>query len=311
MSGKKKEEAAGAPAWVMTFADLMSLLMCFFVLLLSFSEMDVRKFKQLAGSMDYAFGVQREIEAMDSPKGTSYVAQEFSAGKPEPTVKNEIKQSTTEVEKIQLDTNTEVSEETQEALQKIKKELGSEIEEGKIEIEGKGSRIVIRIMERGSFPSGSAVFHEDFLDTMNKISRVLTKIDGSITVAGHTDNVPINTEKFRSNWELSSARAVSVTHALLINSDLDPIRFVIVGHGDTRPRVQNDTPKHKAMNRRVEIIINKTGEDQERQESLKQLEQSIPSNVSIDETGDTQASVVPPVAPDAAVAEPEAPESAN
>ena len=77
-----KAPDAGAPAWIMTFADLMSLLMCFFVLLLAFSEMDALKFKQLAGSMKMAFGVQRDVKAKEIPKGTSVIAKEFSPGKP-------------------------------------------------------------------------------------------------------------------------------------------------------------------------------------------------------------------------------------
>jgi flagellar motor protein MotB len=91
----------GLPAWLATFADLMSLLMCFFVLLLSFSEMDVLKFKQLAGSMREAFGVQNQIKVEDIPKGTSVIAQEFSPGRPEPTPLNEVRQMT-----INSDLNT-------------------------------------------------------------------------------------------------------------------------------------------------------------------------------------------------------------
>jgi chemotaxis protein MotB len=94
---------AGIPAWVMTFADLMSLLMCFFVLLLSFSEMDALKFKRLAGSMAQAFGVQNQLDVDDIPKGTSIIAQEFSPGIPKPTPINEIYQSTREITKSTLD----------------------------------------------------------------------------------------------------------------------------------------------------------------------------------------------------------------
>ncbi len=89
-----KEEGGGSPAWVMTFADLMSLLMCFFVLLLSFSNMDLIKFKQIAGSMKNAFGVQREIKVTDSPKGTSFIARDFTPGRPTPTLIKEIRQNT-------------------------------------------------------------------------------------------------------------------------------------------------------------------------------------------------------------------------
>ncbi|MBU2923250.1 flagellar motor protein MotB [Colwellia sp. 4_MG-2023] len=93
----------GLPAWMGTFADLMSLLMCFFVLLLSFSEMDVLKFKQIAGSMKFAFGVQNKIEAKDIPKGTSIIAQEFRPGKPEPTPIEVIQQQTMEITQQMLE----------------------------------------------------------------------------------------------------------------------------------------------------------------------------------------------------------------
>lgn len=87
----------GLPGYFGTFADLMSLLMCFFVLLLSFSEMDVLKYKQIAGSMEYAFGVQNKIEVKDIPKGTSVIAMEFRPGRPEPTPIENIQQQTAEI----------------------------------------------------------------------------------------------------------------------------------------------------------------------------------------------------------------------
>lgn len=99
----KEEGDTGAPAWVMTFADLMSLLMCFFVLLLAFSEMDAQKFKQLSGSMKQAFGVQREISADDIPKGTSIIAMEFSPGIPQPTPLPVVEQNTTDDTKDNLE----------------------------------------------------------------------------------------------------------------------------------------------------------------------------------------------------------------
>ncbi|MEO0580239.1 MAG: flagellar motor protein MotB, partial [Pseudomonadota bacterium] len=89
-----EDDGGGVPAWVMTFADLMTLLMCFFVLLLAFSEMDVLKFKQLSGSVREAFGVQAEVEAKTIPKGTSVIAQEFSPGVPQPTPLNVVQQQT-------------------------------------------------------------------------------------------------------------------------------------------------------------------------------------------------------------------------
>ena len=94
---------AGIPAWVMTFADLMTLLMCFFVLLLSFSEMDQSKCKKIAGSMQFAFGVQDKIETKDPPKGTSIIAREFSPGKPEPTLLKRVQQHTIDLSRNTLE----------------------------------------------------------------------------------------------------------------------------------------------------------------------------------------------------------------
>ena len=98
-----EECVPGLPAWMGTFADLMSLLMCFFVLLLSFSEMDAMKFKRLAGSMAVAFGVQNKLKVTDIPRGTSIIAQEFSPGRPEPTPINEIWQQTNDITQMTLE----------------------------------------------------------------------------------------------------------------------------------------------------------------------------------------------------------------
>ncbi len=99
---RNQEENSGG-GWITTFADLMSLLMCFFVLLLSFAELDVLKFKAIAGSMRLAFGVQRDIKAIEVPKGTSIIAQEYSSGKPDPTILDEVRQKTIDEEKQTLE----------------------------------------------------------------------------------------------------------------------------------------------------------------------------------------------------------------
>jgi chemotaxis protein MotB len=97
---------------------------------------------------------------------------------------------------------------------------------------------------------------------MDRISAVLAAKPGRILVAGHTDNVPISTGRFRSNWELSSARAVTVLHSMLRNNDIDEKRIVVQGLADTQPLVDNDSPQNRAMNRRVELIL-KRGIDED------------------------------------------------
>ncbi len=341
-----KKQAAGAPAWIMTFADLMSLLMCFFVLLLSFSEMDVAKYKELAGSLKFAFGVQREIKAKEPPKGINVVAREFSPGRPEPTPLNVVRQMTTKDMNINTDLGRErrgpksspkeaadpTHEKTgklekgegqargltppqKEALEKAKhaaaarldekmKALGEggsgagsaddasltatvkareaekrrgqledsarlisealarEIQDGSVDVDIEDKKIIIRVREKASFDSGLADLKGAFRPILGRVARILEGSDGRIIVAGHTDNLPIDTERFRSNWELSSARAVSVVHEMMNASKIPADRFVVEGFGDTRPLVDNNSAANRAINRRVEIVLQQ-GEDDE------------------------------------------------
>ncbi len=274
MSAAEKQEAAGVPAWVMTFADLMTLLMCFFVLLLAFSEMDVAKFKQLSGSMKEAFGVQSEIEVKTIPKGTSVVAQEFSPGKPDPTAINSVRQFTIDSNRNTLDVldrELKEIEETREHARRLRLALRDEIEKGYVAIESEGTKIIIHIMERASFESGAANVRDEFAPVLAKISGLIDNTSGDVTISGHTDNVPIANDRFRSNWELSTSRAVSVAHALLAASTIDPRRVQVTGHADTRPRGPNDSTEERARNRRVDISIVRGAElDQIRQMSISE-----------------------------------------
>ncbi|MCH9695702.1 MAG: OmpA family protein [Gammaproteobacteria bacterium] len=253
-----KKESAGVPAWVMTFADLMTLLMCFFVLLLAFSEMDAAKFKQLSGSMKDAFGVQAEIEVRTIPKGTSVVAQEFSPGKPDPSAMNEVRQFTIDSNRNTLDAlDRELKEiqETRDHARRLRLALKEEIANGSVSIQTEGMKVIVHIMENASFDSGHAQIRNEFLPALAKIAALIDSNSGEVTISGHTDNVPISNDQFRSNWDLSTSRAVSVAHELLQAADLDPGNVMVTGHADTRPRAENDTAENRAKNRRVDISI--------------------------------------------------------
>ncbi len=252
----KKEEGGGVPAWVMTFADLMTLLMCFFVLLLAFSEMDAQKFKELSGSVKNAFGVQAEIEARTIPKGTSVIAREFSPGKPQPTLINEVRQFTIDSNQNTLEFDEEEdNDELEREAERIRRALEAEIKDGALAVVTEQDKVVIHILEKASFSSGDATVRSTFRPTLAKIANLLTASNGRIDVAGHTDNVPISTSRFRSNWELSTSRAVSVAELLLGSAALEPRRFTVTGHADTKPRASNDSNDGRAANRRVDIRI--------------------------------------------------------
>lgn len=280
----------GLPAWMGTFADLMSLLMCFFVLLLSFSEMDVLKFKQIAGSMKFAFGVQNKIEVKDIPKGTSVIAMEFRPGRPEPTPIDTIQQQTTDMtqEMLEFQAGNEDSaggrqkqrgeqrggaaqqtaseqqttsqnasnEEVAERMRKVAQQLEKQIVDGAIEMESLGQQITIRIRENGSFSAGSAFLQPQFIPIIRKIGELLADMPGDIEVSGHSDSQQISNELYRSNWDLSSQRAVAVAEELRKASGFDESRMSVVGKADTAPMLDTDDAQARSRNRRVEISIN-------------------------------------------------------
>jgi chemotaxis protein MotB len=273
-----------------TFADLMALLMCFFVLLLSFSEMDVLKFKQIAGSMKFAFGVQNKIEVKDIPKGTSVIAMEFRPGRPDPTPIEIIEQQTTEMTRQMLEfqagnedtaggrqkqrgeqrggaaqqtaneqsTSTASDKASQEEMnkkvKKVAQQLEKEILDGAIEMESLGQQIIIRIRENGSFAAGSAFLQPQFKPILRKIGTLLADMPGDIAVSGHSDSQQISNELYRSNWELSSQRAVAVAEELRTAPGFDESRMSVVGKADTAP-LPGDDADANGRNRRVEISI--------------------------------------------------------
>ncbi|MHA7815410.1 MAG: MotB family protein [Pseudohaliea sp.] len=276
--GSEEEENRGAPQWMATFADLMSLLLAFFVLLLSFSKMDLERYKTIAGSMKMAFGVQQEMQVEDIPKGTSIIAREFSPGQARPTPIRQLQQQTADTSRPDLqvgnpDAPPLTAEEAEKARELLEKQLAAleretaadaerlrelfeeEIREGQIEIETNGRFITIRIRENASFPSGSATLTEGFLPVMGKLRTALADIPGEIAIEGHTDNVPISSSTFPSNWALSAGRAVSVTHELLREPGLEDRRMRVVGYGEIHPLADNDTDEGRASNRRVEIVV--------------------------------------------------------
>lgn len=297
---KEKKGDAGAPPWIMTFADLMSLLLAFFVLLFSFSELDKLKYKQIAGSMKEAFGVQRKVKIKDPPRGINIIATEFSAGKPEPTPMNVVRQHTTDHLRAYLKVPQQGDKQHKEndgqgsgsfselkkalakeiakiiaaEAEKLKVALAKEIESGLVDIETEGEKIIIRIREQGSFGSGSADVYTSFRPVLKKMASALQHTKGEIIVGGHTDNIPIYTELYRSNWELSSARAVSVVHELIDSGNLPQRRFRVSGYASTQPLEDNSTNEGRARNRRVEVTV-VYGDDV--QKSLSILQQDNPA----------------------------------
>lgn len=355
---EKKEECptceVGAPAWMATFADMATLLMAFFVLILSFASVNVPKFEQVAGSVKLAFGIDRVVPRIMIPKAETVLDSTFTLSDAAPTVipqdtqavkdptqenvkqmkdfedapldtqadyrevlealENEIEQGqvtvrisgddivvemvedasnqsesgeeslgkggrisqqTLDIAQAVSDVQSNVSSdilvkrqnpgeaaaegranEASSKYEAIRAELSREIEQGLAEVERDGDSVIIRLGQQDSFASGSAALQPSFTETLVSVGNAVNNTGGLVRVEGHTDNIPVAfSERFRSNWDLSSARSASVANFLLDNSQLQPGRVTITGLADSEPIADNSTAAGRAQNRRIEVIV--------------------------------------------------------
>jgi len=385
----------GAPAWMATFADMATLLMVFFVLILSFAEFNTPKFKQISGSLNNAFGVQRIVPVVEQPKGTTVISMEFSPS-PSPSVSNELTQQTTEQELPEVEVKTkdqdatagdekstdgqsegqggekaesgdqatagqamsgdELASALQDAIQsgevqvemagenvvinfpsedttqtdlpslidetltalaearqasgqadqevlfggleqelaklataakeaaanqgqadtaaaaeqanaqaaaeaagvaenQLQAALQSELQQGLVEVERRDGKVVVTVGAGGAFSSGKAEITDQAREIMNRISVVSMGAESSITVSGHTDDVPISNTDYRDNWDLAAARASSVVQAMQDTGMVSAGRMKAVSYGETQPVASNSTPEGREENRRIVIEI--------------------------------------------------------
>jgi len=235
------QEDKGAPKWMVTFGDLMSLLLCFFVLLLSFSEMDRQKYKLVAGSLAQAFGVQRKVRTNESPRGATMVSLSFD---------QDLIPKFRRSEYIAMQAMEALGEELKKALEGKLKGM-----EDKVEIEVDGNQTIIRLQGGATFDSGRANIKSQLIPILEEIGHRLKGSDGDIIIAGHTDNVPIYGGPYETNLKLSIARAAEVAEFMINRVGIAPERISTMGFGEYRPAYSNDTEAGREKNRRVEIIL--------------------------------------------------------
>lgn len=223
LNGRKSQ---GAPSWMITFGDMMALLLTFFIMMLSFSTMDQAKYGQIAEALETTLGDgwQRKLGVVVGQRAS---ADPAAIAAPQPA-------------SLESDLNATLAE---------------EIRRHHVDVSMRGQAVVVRLPEQVAFATGSDTITHDFTAILRKIAPLLERADGRIVVSGHTDDRPIHTPRFRSNWDLSAARAVSVIHYLLAHTSLPPRRLVAQGLADTQPLEANDSAANRALNRRVEIAI--------------------------------------------------------
>ncbi|MGB9682399.1 MAG: OmpA/MotB family protein [bacterium] len=228
MALKKKPEnpPPGAPLWMTSYGDMVTQIMIFFIMLFTFSSIDAARFRELAISLQSAFKGGTGI----LPGGQSISIETMGP------------------ERANLAQLTEAMHQIQSIVE------GAGLK-GSVQTSINERGLVISIKDSTLFDLGKADLKPHFKIILDNIGKALKKLPNQIRIEGHTDNWPINTPQFPSNWELSTARATTVLRYLIENVGLDPTKMSAVGYGEFRPIFPNDSDAHRARNRRVDIVV--------------------------------------------------------
>jgi len=231
---KRDEEHENLERWLITYADLITLLLAFFIMMYVFSKQDAQRYDEVVGHLKTIFTGGSGIS------GQGKNAEELLIELPIKTAQG----SGDEVRKRLEDEMRSLTDN-----ESVKKNISVFSDE---------RGIVIRILEKAFFDEGKADMMERAKAALGRIVPVVRDIENQIRIEGHTDNVPINNHEFRSNWELSARRATEVVSYFIEKYDFPPERISAVGYAEYRPVAANDTPENRALNRRIEIIVVKS-----------------------------------------------------
>lgn len=228
---------SGAPMWMVTFSDLMSLLLTFFILLYSMSNVDAQKFKAINASLRGVLsGIGHtsiiEVENTDVTPSEDMIDFEESP-----------------------ETQSNINEGILRMYETVQGYIEDENLDAKVSVNISKKGVFVDINETILFDPGSAELKPSGIEVLNKLEGLINDFKNDILIEGHTDDIPMNTAKFPSNWDLSSGRAISVLRYLSEVKDVDPTRLAAVGYGEYNPIVPNDNRENRQKNRRVNILI--------------------------------------------------------
>lgn len=230
---KKSEEPQGGAGWMASFADTMTLLMTFFVLLYSMAEVDSEKIKQMSA----AFQDVLQGESADS-------IHQFDLYDGDAPIEGG--ESELEIPKVPSDSEEDYT------YEELKQYIDANELEGSVRLEKTGDGIMLQLGETLLFKSGESNLNNTAI--LDKIAEIISNTTGEIEIEGHTDNVPLNREG-KSNWELSVERSVNVVRHFIEGKQISPDRLSAVGYGEHKPIADNNTPEGRAANRRVSILF--------------------------------------------------------
>jgi chemotaxis protein MotB len=237
--------------WLVSYADFITLMFAFFVVMFSSSQVDKRKVGRLAHEMQVAFkdlGIFPEASKYPIPGGDPLNPSGIS----DPTVRSVLPEAEQDFGK----SATVPDPGGVAAIQKqLQTELKLQIEDKDISLKAHRDGLVITLHEVGFFDSGSATVKPGALEALSKIAQALGEHDNPLRIEGHTDDHPIHTSRFDSNWELSTARATEIVKYFIVNRGFRPDRISAAGYAEYHPVAANDTAEGRSQNRRVDIVV--------------------------------------------------------
>lgn len=236
---KRHPEHENHERWLVSYADFITLLFAFFVMMYAHSNMNKAMAQQISEAFREAMAKGRLSQALSKILG-----QQPDPPAAAPAAMRRV-------------TNPESGQtvELLPSLQQLNEQLKREIEAGRLEVKLERRGLVISLKEAAFFPPGNDAIETGALPTLETIAAELKRTPNPIRLEGHTDSVPINTERFRSNWHLSCSRAVSMLQLFSERFDIPAERMGVAGFADTAPVAANDTPAGRAKNRRVDIVV--------------------------------------------------------
>jgi chemotaxis protein MotB len=241
------EESQSHDRWMVSYSDFITVLFALFVVLFATSYRDNQAVRKVSRAIHIGFQQLSPLSGGQSNGGVTYSdpLQNVSASSlPLPAAQTP-KSDATDASGIDLD----------ELRRQLEAALGQEIQKREVVLRVTPEGFIISLKDLGFFNSGQAVLRSGAEAKIERIAKVLSQHGFDIRVEGHSDNQPIHTPQFRSNWQLSTARAMTVLLLLVNDSKLDPKRVSVAGYGEYRPVADNTTPDGRRMNRRVDLVV--------------------------------------------------------
>ena len=222
---KKKGDDINPNAWLDTYADTITLLLTFFILLYSMSSVDAKKLNQLSDALQKSLKGDVKVEELS------------------------------DINEVAIDGEKSAEQTQEDLVKKLNETIEANSFTDVIKVREEDRGVVLQLDETILFDPGKADLKKKSQNVLNMVTKIVKDLPNDVLIEGNTDDVPMFNKEFQSNWELSTARAVSVVKYFVSEKKLDPTRFAVKGYGEYKPLVENNSTKNRTINRRVDILI--------------------------------------------------------